>query len=151
MQRYEILCLLHLYPVIADRHWISQVFVSLLSVHFPETMTVRLLSIKHHNKKVQSCKEKAISDWPIKIKRWAKEQTLDRGTLPRRPESQSRLFTVDIETGVLRVLFNEAASWGLVRRLFLKLDILMYLSSCSVVHQGISLSILVRASLHCST
>ena len=31
-------------------------------------------------------------------------------TLPRRPASRSRLFTVDIETGVLRVLFNEAAS-----------------------------------------
>jgi hypothetical protein len=27
-----------------------------------------------------------------------------------RPESQSLLFTVDVETGVLRVLFNEAAS-----------------------------------------
>ena len=31
-------------------------------------------------------------------------------TLPRRSSSQSRLFTVDVETGVLRVLFNEAAS-----------------------------------------
>ena len=31
-------------------------------------------------------------------------------TLPRRPASRSHLFTVDIETGVLRVLFNEAAS-----------------------------------------
>ncbi|MGJ0282540.1 hypothetical protein [Streptococcus pyogenes] len=37
-------------------------------------------------------------------------QTLDRGTLPRRPASQSRLFTVDVETGVLQVLFNEAAT-----------------------------------------
>jgi hypothetical protein len=31
-------------------------------------------------------------------------------TLPRRPASRSRLFTVDVETDVLRVLFNEAAS-----------------------------------------
>ena len=30
-------------------------------------------------------------------------------TLPRRPASRSRLFTVNVETGVLRVLFNEAA------------------------------------------
>uniref|UniRef100_A0AAZ3NU53 DNA-directed RNA polymerases I and III subunit RPAC2 n=1 Tax=Oncorhynchus tshawytscha TaxID=74940 RepID=A0AAZ3NU53_ONCTS len=29
--------------------------------------------------------------------------TLDRGTLPRRPASWSRLFTVDVDTGVLRV------------------------------------------------
>ena len=35
-----------------------------------------------------------------------------------------------------RLLFNEAACWGLVRRLFLKLDPLIYLSSCSVVHRG---------------
>ena len=35
-------------------------------------------------------------------------QALDRGTLPRRPASRSRLFTVDVETGVLQVLFNEA-------------------------------------------
>ena len=31
-------------------------------------------------------------------------------TLPRRPASRSRLFTVDFETGVLQVLFNAAAS-----------------------------------------
>ena len=31
-------------------------------------------------------------------------------TLPRRPASRSCLFTVNVETGVLRVLFNEAAS-----------------------------------------
>ena len=43
-------------------------------------------------------------------------------TLPRRSASRSRLFTVDVETGVLRVLFN-------------------YLTP---------LSILVRASLRCS-
>ena len=55
-------------------------------------------------------------------------------TRPRRSASWSRLFTVDVETGVLRVLFNEAASWGLVRRL--KVDTLMYLSSCSVVHRA---------------
>ena len=78
-------------------------------------------------------------------------QTLERGTLPRRPASLSRLFTVDVETGDLQVLFDEAASWGLVRHLFLKLDTLMYLSSCSVVHRGLPvLYILVRASLRCS-
>ena len=39
-----------------------------------------------------------------------------------------------------------------MRRLFLKLETLMYVSSCSVVHQGppTPLSILVRASLRCS-
>ena len=38
-----------------------------------------------------------------------------------------------------------------MRHLFLKLDTLMYLSSCSVVHQGLPLlSILVRASLRSS-
>ena len=52
-------------------------------------------------------------------------------TLPRRPASWSRLFTVDVETGVFWVLFNESASWGLVRRLFLKLDTLMYFSLCT--------------------
>ena len=66
-------------------------------------------------------------------------QTLDSGILPRRPASWSRLFTVDVETGVLQVLFIEAASCGLVRRLFLKLDTLMYLSSCSVVCRGVPL------------
>jgi hypothetical protein len=60
-------------------------------------------------------------------------------TLPRRPASWSRLFTVDVETGVLRVLFHEAASLGLERRLLLKLDNLMYLFSCSVVHRGLPL------------
>jgi hypothetical protein len=64
-------------------------------------------------------------------------------TLPRRPASQSRLFTVDVVTGVLRVLFNEASNWGLVRRLFLKLDTVMYLSSCSVVHRGLPLLFLL--------
>ena len=79
-------------------------------------------------------------------------QTLDRGSLPRRPASRSRLFTVHVETGVSSVLFNEAANWGLVRRLFLKLDTLMYLSSCSGCAPGppTPLSILVRASLSCS-
>ena len=37
-----------------------------------------------------------------------------------------------------------------MRRLFLKLDTLMYLSSCSVVQSPTPLSILVRASLCCS-
>ena len=60
-------------------------------------------------------------------------------TLHRRSASRSRLFTVEVETGVLLVLFNEAASWGLVRHLLLKLDPLMYLSSCSVVHRGLPL------------
>jgi hypothetical protein len=46
-----------------------------------------------------------------KILRWAKEhKTLDKGTLPRRAASLNRLFTVEVETGVLRVLFNEAVS-----------------------------------------
>ena len=31
-------------------------------------------------------------------------------TLPRKPASRSHLFTVNIEIGVLRVIFNEAAS-----------------------------------------
>ena len=44
-----------------------------------------------------------------------------------------------VGTGVLREILNEAASWGLVRRLFLKLDTLMYLSSSSVVHRGLPL------------
>ena len=64
-------------------------------------------------------------------------------TLPRRPASCTRLFTVDVETGVLWVLFNEAASWGLVRRLFLNLDtlnVLVLLLSCAPD----------RASLLCS-
>jgi hypothetical protein len=46
----------------------------------------------------------------MKILRWAKEQTLDRGTLLRRPASQNHLFTVDVENGVLQVLFIETAS-----------------------------------------
>ena len=70
--------------------------------------------------------------WPV----WDVSFSLQ---LPRRPASRSRLFTVDIETGVLWVLFNEAVSWGLVRRLFLKLDTLMYLFSYSVVHRGLPL------------
>ena len=71
-------------------------------------------------------------------------------TLPRRPASRSSLFTVDVETGVLRVLLNEAASWGLVRRLLLKLDtnVLVLLLSYAPGHP--TLSILVRASMHCS-
>ena len=52
--------------------------------------------------------------------------------------SRRRLFT-GVETGDLRVLLNKAARWGLVRHLFLKLDTLMYLSSFSVVHRGLSL------------
>ena len=75
-------------------------------------------------------------------------QTLDRGTLPRRPAYRSRLFTVDVETGGLRVLLNEAAIWGLVRCLFLKLDT-MYLFSCAL-ERPTPLSILVRARLCCS-
>ena len=61
----------------------------------------------------QSCKEKPYLRLANKNKklRWTKEH-VDTGqrNLPRRPASQSRLFTVDVETGVLRVLFNEAAS-----------------------------------------
>ena len=56
---------------------------------------------------------------------------------------RSRLFTVDVDTGVLRVLFNEDASWGPVRGLFLKLQTLMYLSSCSVVQRGLPLLFLL--------
>ena len=61
------------------------------------------------------------------------------------------LFTVDVENGVLRVLFNEAENWGLVRHLFLKLDInvLVLLLSCAL-GPPTHLSILVRASLRCS-
>ena len=83
-------------------------------------------------------------------------QTLDRGTLPRRPASRSCLFTVDVDTGVLRVLFNEAASWGLplpdtnmsvsqTRHT----NILVLLLSCAP-GPSTPLSILVRASLRCS-
>ena len=69
----------------------------------------------------------------------------------KRPAFRSLLFTADVETGVLRVLFNEAACWGLVRHLFLKLDTLKYLSSCSVVHRGHPLLFLFWLdSLHCS-
>ena len=52
-----------------------------------------------------------------------------------------------VETGVLRVLFNEAASLGLVRHLFLKLDTnaLVLLLSCAPGTP--TLSILVRDSL----
>ena len=77
--------------------------------------------------------------------RWAKEQTLDRGTLPRRPASRSRVFTVDVETGVLRVLFNE----GLVKRLFYQTrhsNVLVRLLSCAP-GPPTPLSLLVRAVL----
>ena len=69
-------------------------------------------------------------------------------TLPRRPASRSDLFTVDVETGVLWVLFNEAASRVLVRHLFLKLDtnVLVLLLSCAL-GPPTPLSILVRDSL----
>ena len=69
-------------------------------------------------------------------------------TLPRKPASRSRLFTVNVEIGVLRVLFNEAASLGLVRCLFLKLDtsVLVLLLSC-VLGPTTPLSVVVRVSL----
>ena len=72
----------------------------------------------------------------------------NRGTLPRRPTSWSRLFTVDVETGVLRVLFIEA---GLVRCLFLKLDtnVLVLFLSCAL-GPPTPLSNLVRDILRCS-
>jgi hypothetical protein len=54
----------------------------------------------------------------------------------RRPASRGHCWHRD---WCFRVLFNEAASWGLVRRLFLKLDTRMSLSSCSVVHKGLPL------------
>ena len=48
--------------------------------------------------------------------RWANEhRPWPELNLPRRPASRSPLFTVNVETGVLLLLFNEAASWGLVR------------------------------------
>lgn len=56
--------------------------------------------------------------------------------------SQHHLFTVKDDPGVLWVLFNSAASWGPVRLLFLKLDTLMFLSSCKVVLWGLSLCFL---------
>ena len=61
------------------------------------------------------------------------------------------MFTVDVEPSVLRVRFNEAASCGRVRRLFLKLDtnVLVLLLSCAPGPPTL-LSILVRASLPCS-
>lgn len=43
-------------------------------------------------------------------------------TLSRKPASQSHLFTVHVETGLFLGLFNEAASWGPVRRGFVILD-----------------------------
>ena len=76
-------------------------------------------------------------------------QTLDKGNLPIGLASRSRRFTVDVETGVLRVLFNEAASWGPVRRLFLKLDTNVLVLSCAL-GPPTPLSILVRARLRCS-
>ena len=45
-----------------------------------------------------------------KILRWAKEHRHWTEELHRRPASRSRLFDVDVETGVLQVLFNEVAS-----------------------------------------
>ena len=50
-----------------------------------------------------------ISDWPIKRKDLDGQKTLERGILSRRPASRP-LFIVDVEAGVLRVPFNEAAS-----------------------------------------
>ena len=63
-----------------------------------------------------------------RFRRAQDHKTLDRGTPTRRPATRSRLFTVEVEAGVLRVLFNEVASWGQ--------DTLMYLSSFSVVHRS---------------
>lgn len=71
-------------------------------------------------------------------------------TLPRRPASRSYLFTVDDETGVLRVLYNECqlgtceASVSQTRHS----NVLVLLLSCALGPP--TLSILVRASLHCS-
>jgi hypothetical protein len=49
-----------------------------------------------------------ISDWPIKIKDLDGQKNTDTGQ--RNSAYKASLFTVDVETGVLRVLFNEAAS-----------------------------------------
>ena len=78
-------------------------------------------------------------------------QTLDRGTLPRKPASQSRLSTVDVETGVLRLLFNEAAIWGLEASdsQTRHSNVLVLLLSCAP-GPPTPLSILVRTSSRCS-
>ena len=69
-------------------------------------------------------------------------------TLPRRPASRSRLFTVDVETGVCGYYLMKLPGEDL-RRLFLKLDSL-YLSSCSVVHRGLPLLFLFWLAPVCS-
>ena len=78
-------------------------------------------------------------------------QTLDRRTLPRSTASQSCLFTVDIEMGVLWVLFNEAASWGREASVSQTRhsNVFVLLLSCAP-GPPTPLSILVRASLRCS-
>ena len=58
----------------------------------------------------------------------------------------SRLFTLNIKTVVLRLPFNDAASWGPVRSLFLKLQTVLL--GC-VRGPPTSLSIAVRDSLRC--
>lgn len=62
-------------------------------------------------------------------------------------------LAVDVETGVLSVPFNETASWGPVRHLFLKPMMMKYKQWCTsplAQWPPTSLSILVRASLCCS-
>ena len=66
-------------------------------------------------------KKKKRLRWAKEHRNWTEEHCLE-GQHPG-------VAYVDVETGVLRVLFNEAASLGLMRCLFLKLDTLMYLSS----------------------
>jgi hypothetical protein len=69
-------------------------------------------------------------------------------TLPRRSASRSRLFTVDVETGVLRVLFNEAATCETSVSKTRHSNVLVLLLSCAPGPPTVYF--LVRASLHCS-
>ena len=85
-----------------------------------------------------------------KINIWLASLSFFFATLPRRPASRSRRFTVEVEPGVLRVLFNEAASWELVRHQFLKLDTNVVVLLLSWTPGPSTLSILVRDSLRCS-
>ena len=64
-------------------------------------------------------------------------------------DTEGRLFTIEVETGVLRVLFNEAASCEASVSQTRHSNVLVLLLSCA---QGppTPLSILVKDSLCCS-
>ena len=68
---------------------------------------------------------------------------------PQRPTSWSCFFTADFETGYWWVPFNEAASWGPVRYLFLKLQTLMWVSQFSFILARASLLFSEGSSTHC--